>query len=65
MYRAQAEWDKSGKKYKELLFVEFPNCISTSTKKPFKWLPTHEQLKKIKEELDEIEKIWAERGLTK
>ena len=61
MYRSKAEWNKSPFKDKELLFVEFPNCVSSTTGKPFKWLPTHEQVKKLKEELDDVEKIWAEK----
>lgn len=37
--------------------VEFPNCISTTTKKSFKWMPTYSQLEDIKEKLIEVEKI--------
>jgi hypothetical protein len=62
IYRAKAEWNKSPLKEKELLFVEFPNCISSKTGTTFKWLPTHEQVKKLKEELDEVEKIWNTRN---
>jgi len=55
-----AEWNKSksGLKDKILLVVEFPNCISTTTGKSFKWVPTYEQLDEIKKRLDIIEKQW-------
>lgn len=39
------------------VFVEFPNCISTTTNKSFKWMPTYKQLDEIKKALDEIEEI--------
>jgi len=46
---------------KKVVMVEFPNCISTSTNKLFKWLPTYKQLDEIKIALDEIEKeSWEE-----
>ena len=61
IYQAKSEWNKSPYgNQKQLLFVEFPNCISTKTNKSFKWLPTYEQLAKIKEELDIVEKQWQE-----
>lgn len=41
---------------KHVIIVEFPNCISEKTQKPFKWLPTYEQLKEIRDALEEIEK---------
>jgi len=41
---------------KEVVFVEFPNCVSTTTNKSFKWMPTYKQLQEIKISLDEIEK---------
>jgi hypothetical protein len=40
---------------KQVLFVEFPNCISTSTGQSFKWMPTYAQLNQIKAALHEIE----------
>ena len=40
----------------DMIFVQFPNCISSVTKKSFKWMPTYEQLEKIKVALDEVEK---------
>lgn len=40
---------------KRVVFIEFPNCISTTTKKSFKWIPTYKQLEEIKKALDEIE----------
>jgi len=58
LYLSKAEWANSVLKEKDLLFVEFPNCISTTTKKPFKWLPTYKQLQQIKELLDIVEKQW-------
>ena len=42
---------------KPCVFVMFPNCISTKTRKPFKWMPTYKQLEQIKAALDKIEKI--------
>lgn len=36
--------------------VQFPNCISTKTNKPFKWMPTYKQLRQIVQALQEIEK---------
>jgi len=41
---------------KDVIMVEFPNCISTKTGKPFKWMPSYRQLDLIKEALDTIEK---------
>lgn len=35
--------------------VEFPNCISTTTMKSFKWMPTYNQLEQIRAALREIE----------
>lgn len=64
MYRSKAIFNKlrpeliNENSNKELLFVEFPNCISKTTGKPFKWLPTHEQVKKLQEELEDVEHIW-------
>jgi len=40
---------------KDVLFVEFPNCISTTTNKSFKWMPTYRQLEEIKSALDDVE----------
>jgi len=59
--RQKAEWSKSGMKDKELLTVEFPNCISTYTNKSFKWLPSYEELEFLRKELDDVEKIWSEK----
>ena len=42
---------------KEVVFVEFPNCISTTTNKSFKWMPTYRQLEEIRQALKEIEEI--------
>lgn len=42
---------------KHCVVVKFPNCISTTTLKPFKWMPTYKQIKEIKKALDEIEEI--------
>lgn len=42
-------------KDKNIVVVEFPNCISTSTNKSFKWVPTYEQLNEIEKALAEIE----------
>ena len=40
---------------KRVVFVEFPNCISTKTGESFKWCPTYEQLIMIRTALNEIE----------
>lgn len=40
---------------RRIVAVEFPNCISTTTNKSFKWLPTYKQLEEIKIALREIE----------
>jgi hypothetical protein len=46
---------------KDVVMVQFPNCISTKTGKPFKWLPTYKQLEEIRKSLEEIEKeSWNE-----
>jgi len=39
----------------EVVMVEFPNCWSRTTSKPFIWMPTYNQLREIKLALDEIE----------
>ena len=41
---------------KRCVMVEFPNCISTKTNRPFKWMPSYNQLKEIKRALEEIER---------
>jgi len=41
---------------KKVIFVEFPNCVSTTTGKSFKWMPTYKQLADIKRALEEIER---------
>jgi hypothetical protein len=57
--RERALWSQSQINEKELVIVEFPNCISTTTGKPFKWLPSYSQLAEIKEELDKAEiELW-------
>ena len=63
IYKSKAEFNESclGNQ-KDLLFVEFPNCISTKTNKPFKWLPTHKQVEELKIALDDIEKVWKEKN---
>ena len=56
--KGKAEFNES--KYgdmKECIFIEFPNCISTTTGKSFKWMPTYAQLDEIAKALKEIEKI--------
>lgn len=50
------EQEKINNSLKKTVIVEFPNCISTTTNKPFKWLPTYKQLDDIKKALEEIEK---------
>ena len=35
--------------------VEFPNCVSSTTNRSFKWMPTYKQLEQIKRALDEVE----------
>ena len=43
--------------YHKVLFVEFPNCVSTKTGRSFKWVPSYAQLEEIREKLDEVEKL--------
>lgn len=43
----EPEFNKSGVTKKKCVVVSFPNCVSTTTKKPFKWMPTYDQLDKI------------------
>lgn len=50
-----ASEEEINKRLKDMVFVEFPNCISTTTNKSFKWMPTYKQLEEIKKELDDIE----------
>lgn len=65
----KAEWNKSKLgSDKDCVFVEFPNCISTTTGESFKWMPTYEEIFDIKDALLEIElKSWSkdERGFKK
>jgi len=59
VYKGKADWNSSPWGDEKIcLFVEFPNCISKATGKPFRWMPTHEQVKKIQEELDDVERTW-------
>lgn len=49
---------------KEVVIVEFPNCISTKTNKSFKWMPTYKQLEDIHKALKYIErKSWGDEEL--
>ena len=41
---------------KNVVMVQFPNCISKVTNKPFKWMPTYKELDAIKRALAEIER---------
>ena len=43
--------------YHKVLFVEFPNCISTTTGKSFKWVPSYSQLEEIREQLNKVEEL--------
>jgi len=43
-------------KDRRVVFVEFPNCISSTTNESFKWMPTYSQLDEINKALAEIEK---------
>jgi len=55
--KAKAEFNRSKLGDSKLcVFVEFPNCISSTTNKSFKWMPTYSQLNQIKKSLEEIEK---------
>lgn len=53
--KAAFNTSKLGKE-KNCVVVEFPNCISTKTGKPFKWMPTYLQIAKIMNALEECEK---------
>lgn len=54
--KEKAEFNKSpyGNKLR-MVVVQFPNCISETTGKSFKWLPTYKQMRKILDNLEEIE----------
>lgn len=54
LQKAEFNTSKLGSE-KECVMVEFPNCISTTTNKPFKWLPTYKQLEEIKAALAKCE----------
>ena len=55
--------EEINKRLEDMVFVQFPNCISIKTGKPFKWMPTYKQLLEIKKELDEIEeRSWKKYG---
>lgn len=58
----KAEWNTSPHgSEKEVCIVEFPQIICKSTNKPFKWMPTYEQLKEINDKLNYVEKkSWGE-----
>jgi len=43
---------------KKVLMVEFPNCISNKTMKPFRWLPRYDELLTLKKQLDNVELEW-------
>lgn len=49
---------------KEVVIVEFPNCVSTSTNKSFKWVPRYDKLIRIKEHLDKAEEVWKNHNIT-
>jgi len=50
-------------KDRKVVFVEFPNCISTTTGNSFKWMPTYPQMQQIQKALDEIEiESWGKRS---
>ena len=49
------DYSKMEWKNKKMVVVQFPNCISTTTNKPFKWMPTYLQLYDIRKALSEIE----------
>lgn len=54
----KALWNTSGFGSDKLcVMVEFPNCISTTTGKPFKWMPRYDELQAIRKALDDIEKM--------
>jgi len=64
MYKGKSDWNGSpwGDE-KELWIVEFPNCISKTTGKPFKWMPSYDELNEIKKGLDEVEKGWKRKSI--
>lgn len=57
IYKDYADYTKCDSNTKLCVFVEFPNCISKSTNKPFRWMPSYKQLREIATQLNEIEKI--------
>lgn len=58
IYRGKVEFNESKLgNSKEVVFVEFPNCISITTNKPFKWMPTYKEIAQILNALEEIEQV--------
>ena len=56
IYKAKAEFnDSQFGNSKDCVLVEFPNCVSSITGKPFKWMPTYDQLKQINKMLERVE----------
>lgn len=55
IYKDYPDWANSEIREKRVVLVEFPNCISTKTKKPFKWIPTYKEIARITKILNEIE----------
>lgn len=53
--KQKPEWNNSHKSDKKCLVVEFPNCISKTTKKSFKWLPKYSEIEEIIKKMREIE----------
>jgi len=41
---------------RKVVFVEFPNCVSSVTGRSFKWCPTYKELSDIRQALREIER---------
>lgn len=50
------EFSATGNNTRLCCVVEFPNCISTTTQKSFKWIPSWKQLAEIEKTMVEVEK---------
>jgi len=49
--------------FKECVIVEFPNCISTTTNKPFQWMPRSIEQKIIVNGLAEVDRADMEKWI--
>ena len=65
IYRAKPSYIKNpaALTFKECVIVEFPNCISTTTNKPFQWMPRSIEQKIIVNGLAEVDRADMEKWI--